>query len=65
MKKLLKIDKFLRHEPRDDPKWVRTVHAVRAAMREDELTSGGKSAGNDAVRKILEEHRLKANFIYV
>lgn len=65
MKKSLRIDKFLKSEPKDDPKWVRVVHAVRAAMREEELTTGSKGYSDAAARKIMEDRHLKADVVYV
>ena len=65
MKKLFKIDKFLKDEPKNDPKWVRVVHAIRAAMREKELSTNGKDLTDAATRKVIKDRHLDANIIYV
>ncbi len=58
MKKLLKIDKFLQSEPKDDPEWVRIVHAIRASM-------GDKKTTNEDIKKIMINRNLKTNLVYV
>lgn len=65
MKKLFKIDKFLKDEPKDDPKWVRVVHAIRVAMREKELSASDKNLTDAVTRKVIKDRHLDANIIYV
>lgn len=57
MKKLL-FDKFLKSEPKSDPEWVRTVHAIRASI-------GGKKTSDEDVKKIMTDRNLKTNLVYV
>ncbi len=53
-----KIKGYLKAEPKSDPKWVRTVHAIRASI-------GNKKSSDEDVKRIMKDRGLKTNFVYV
>ena len=53
-----KIKVFLKTEPKNDPEWVRIVHAIRASI-------GNKKSSDEDVKEIMKARGLKTNFVYV